>query len=26
MNEDEDYKKENLTDDELEAGEFFKVV
>ena len=26
MNEDEDYKKENLTDDELEAGEFFKIV
>ena len=26
MSEDEDYKKENLTDDELEAGEFFKVV
>lgn len=26
MSEDEDYKKENLTDDEMEAAEFFKVI
>ena len=25
MSEDDDYKKENLTDDELEAAEFFKI-
>lgn len=26
MSEDDDYKKENLNDDELEAAEFFKVI
>ena len=26
MSEDDDYKKENLTDDELEAAEFFKLI